>query len=495
NAIQVSDIGNDNNLQSVTLTVANGKLNLANLTSSGVTTTAGANNATTITFYGAISQINNALNDLSYTAVNGKLDTLTITTNDVINSSGTIIVSSPKTSSMINIVATTPVISGFDTVSANTYISGSSPVYINRHVMVSDTNVDTAGNQANSGYYNFSVTVSRLGGANSQDVFSLNLPSNIGSGNYILGTNTPTGINLGNGLLQFSVTNGVATIYFGNYNGWASGTVINAVIQSLQYSNSSLAPPSAVNLQYTFNDGRGISGVATAYTTVNITQVDHAPTITAPASITFNENASFIVSGTNTLAITDVDSNNGKELVTLTATNGTIDLGTTNGITITGGSNGTATVTFTGTVTQINSALANLMFSPTLGYKGNASLSMLVNDQGNTGTGGPLTASSTVSIIVNQVAATIGSAPTISNLDQTVSTNVYVAGSTTPVTINSRAVISDLLDDPLNLNLGNYSNTQLTIDRSSGLNNQDLFSFAAMKDVVVNSNTLVSGGN
>jgi len=56
-------------------------------------------------------------------------------------------------------------------------------------------------------------------------------------------------------------------------------------------------------------------------------------------------------------------------------------------------------------------------------------------------------------------------------------------------------IINDVLDDALNFNLGNYSNSQLTIVRASGLNSQDIFSFAVMKDVTVSSNTLMSGGN
>ena len=89
-----------------------------------------------------------------------------------------------------------------------------------------------------------------------------------------------------------------------------------------------------------------------------------APTVTAPASVSLNENGSFVFSGTAALAIADVDANGGKELVTLTATNGSIDLGSVNGVTITAGANGTSSLTMYGTVAQLNSALTGLVLFP-----------------------------------------------------------------------------------------------------------------------------------
>ena len=165
-------------------------------------------------------------------------------------------------------------------------------------------------------------------------------------------------------------------------------TLVNAVLQSLQYSNSSSDPPTSVNLQYTFNDGYGVNGITTATTAVNIIQINNPPTVTAPASISFNQNANFVFNGANAITVNDVDSDGGQELVTLTATNGVIDLASAAGVTITAGSNGSNTITFKGTIAQLNSALTNLTFVPTLNYHGSASLVVSVNDQGNAGRDG-----------------------------------------------------------------------------------------------------------
>ena len=90
--------------------------------------------------------------------------------------------------------------------------------------------------------------------------------------------------------------------------------------------------------------------------------------------------------------------------VTLTATNGTLTLAPLTGLTFTTG-DGTAdaTMTFTGTVADINAALDGLTFAPTANFNGAATLQITTNDQGNTGAGGALTDTDTVAITVNAV--------------------------------------------------------------------------------------------
>src|SRR4029078_10599614 len=57
-------------------------------------------------------------------------------------------------------------------------------------------------------------------------------------------------------------------------------------------------------------------------------------------------------------------------------------------------------ITLTGTVANISSALDGLLFTPTTAFAGAASIQLNVSDLGNTGTGGVLTASGTVDIVV-----------------------------------------------------------------------------------------------
>ena len=77
--------------------------------------------------------------------------------------------------------------------------------------------------------------------------------------------------------------------------------------------------------------------------------------------------------------------------MTLGVSNGVLALAGTTGLAFVGGANGTASMTVTGTVANINAALDGLSFVPTADYNGPAFLSLSVNDLGNSGLGGPLT--------------------------------------------------------------------------------------------------------
>ena len=61
---------------------------------------------------------------------------------------------------------------------------------------------------------------------------------------------------------------------------------------------------------------------------------------------------------------------------------------------------GTATVTALGTLENLNTALDGLSFAPTTNFSGPAMLTISINDQGNTGAGGALSATATVSLTV-----------------------------------------------------------------------------------------------
>ena len=142
------------------------------------------------------------------------------------------------------------------------------------------------------------------------------------------------------------------------------------------------------------------------------------------ATATLNEDAANVaVTG---LSISDVDATlapAGIYEVTLSATAGTLTLTTLTGLTFSGGSDGTAdaTMTFRGTLAQVNAALATVTYNPTANYNGSASLSMTSNDLGNSGSGGAKTDTDAVAITVNAV----NDAPTI------VKVEVRAFGSTT----------------------------------------------------------------
>src|SRR5262249_23326347 len=109
----------------------------------------------------------------------------------------------------------------------------------------------------------------------------------------------------------------------------------------------------------------------------------------------------FSVANGNAISIADVDAGSSSVQVTLAATNGTLTLAGTAGLTVSG--NGTATVTVTGSLANINTALNGLVVQPTANFNRPANLTVATNDQGHTGSGGPLTDVDAVAITVNAV--------------------------------------------------------------------------------------------
>src|SRR5205823_13686296 len=91
----------------------------------------------------------------------------------------------------------------------------------------------------------------------------------------------------------------------------------------------------------------------------------------------------------NLISISDIDAGASSVQVTLTATNGTLTLSGLSGLSFTvGDGTADATMTFTGTVANINAALAGMSFLGNSNYNGaGASVQIVTNDQGNTGSG------------------------------------------------------------------------------------------------------------
>ena len=145
---------------------------------------------------------------------------------------------------------------------------------------------------------------------------------------------------------------------------------------------------------YTIFDGANTSkGVVTIANTVN-----DAPVLTVPGAQTVNENSTTAISGFD---LFDIDAGYETVTATLSVSNGTIDVTGFAGLTLT--NNGTGTVTIDGPIVQIKNALNSILYTPNGGYSGSDTLSITVNDNGNTGTGGPLSDTETVAITVTDL--------------------------------------------------------------------------------------------
>ena len=133
--------------------------------------------------------------------------------------------------------------------------------------------------------------------------------------------------------------------------------------------------------------------------------VNDAPVNTVPSAQTTNEDTSLVFSSahSNQIQIADVDDGGSSMQVALSVSHGTLTLVSTTGLSFTVGSNGAASMTFTGTKSAINTALATLTYAPTLNYNGSDTLTITTSDLGHTGSGGTLTDTDTVGITITAV--------------------------------------------------------------------------------------------
>ena len=159
---------------------------------------------------------------------------------------------------------------------------------------------------------------------------------------------------------------------------------------------------------YKANDGIDDSNVATA--TIFVRAINDAPINNLPAPETTTQDTALVLStgGGNAISISDDDAGSNPVQVTLSATNGTLTLFGTAGLTFTNG-DGTADggMTFTGTVADINAALDGLTYTPNSGYVGPDLINITTTDQGNSGLGGALADSDVMSVTVTGTTAPV----------------------------------------------------------------------------------------
>ena len=141
---------------------------------------------------------------------------------------------------------------------APSFTEGGPAVVLDSDVIVSDDELDAL-NGGLGDYNDASVTLARNGGANSEDNFS-----NAG----LLGTLTQGGSLVYNGTTIGTVTTNSSGTLVLTFNSNATSALVDSTLQSIAYSNNSLAPPVSVQVDWTFDDGnsgsQGAGGVLQA---------------------------------------------------------------------------------------------------------------------------------------------------------------------------------------------------------------------------------------
>lgn len=201
---------------------------------------------------------------------------------------------------------------------------------------------------------------------------------------------------------SYNPATGVLTL-----DGDASPADYQTVLRSVTYGNASQNPsPANRTVAFQVDDGAAINSLSNNATrTVLVAPVNDASVTTRPGAVqTVNEDTN-LVFGTangNAISIADVDAGTAVVKLSLDVVNGTLTFPATTGLTfIDGTGNGQALVYVTGSVASINTALNGLTYRGAANYnstRGAESLAIETNDQGNTGSGGPLATIDAVTI-------------------------------------------------------------------------------------------------
>ena len=158
----------------------------------------------------------------------------------------------------------------------------------------------------------------------------------------------------------------------------------------------------------------------------------------SPAAQTTAEDTPLVLSGGNRLAVA-TNSGAATVSVTLSVTNGILNLASTAGLTITGGANGSATVSFTGTAANINTALNGLTYVPVANYNGASVLTF-------SATAGAISDTDTIAITVTPVpdyVFSLAKAASVSNVSSKVTISYTITATNTGDTAMTGITITD----------------------------------------------------
>jgi Ca2+-binding RTX toxin-like protein len=365
----------------VTLSATHGTLTLTTL--AGLTFSGGSDGTAdaVMTFSGTLAAINTALATAQYTPAANYNGAATITLGVTDTFGGTVATgtgAATSDSDVINVTVTavndTPVVAVAASVGSIEQVAGT----IDATATISDLELGALDNYGGS-----SLTVGRNGGAQPEDLLTFGAS----------GAFTVNGANLETGAQVFATfTGGNGTplvISFTSSATPATQALVNAVVQSLQYTYTGDNPPASIVMDYSFHDGApanagqgpGGSPIGTDAITINITDTpenaaptldldgDDSNTVGTGYTTAFTEGGAAVLITDSDVAIADADLGDMIEGATI-AINGPVAgdqlvLGAQGGFVVTGSGTGTITITGTGTAAQYQAMLAQITFTNT----------------------------------------------------------------------------------------------------------------------------------
>jgi large repetitive protein len=196
--------------------------------------------------------------------------------------------------------------------------------------------------------------------------------------------------------LQFTSVAGIVVTYNSvtgdlDLTGSADLSAYQHVLRSIRYDNTSSDPESGLR-RFNLSVLRSTQVVGSLAQTVSVVAVNNAPTITlAPNKLLIVEDEVVQFSGTIGALVGDVDLRGNDLSVTITASRGQVSLLQNTGLRFLGNEDGapTTSFTFSGSLFDLNAALATLQFHAPQNQSGSAYVDLLVRDNGEGGLGGP----------------------------------------------------------------------------------------------------------
>jgi len=137
------------------------------------------------------------------------------------------------------------------------------------------------------------------------------------------------------------------------------------------------------------------------------------------------------------LSISDPDAGTGDLTINLSVTDGALALGSTTGLVFSDADGSDGTLAFTGTIDAVNAALAALDYSGDADFNGQDALSITVDDDGNTGTGG---GQSDTREVVIDVAAVDDAPVAADSSESVVEGDAVLSGSVSATDVDSAVI-------------------------------------------------------
>ena len=203
-----------------------------------------------------------------------------------------------------------------------------------------------------------------------------------------------------------------------NLNASADATNVKSLMESITYENTSERPSTLDRtITFTMEDSEGATDTETI--DVLVTAVNDAPVLSiATNNFSVDEEATVSITG---VSLADADSGSDDVQLTLSVDNGTLIINNPNSGPVSG-----ANLVITGTISELNTALAGLTYTPTSDYSGSDTISLEIDDLGNH-EGFALKDSGTISIDVDPVTDAV--VPTNLNTDEDTSVNFSITST------------------------------------------------------------------